>query len=58
MTHFADQLETIPWCRIRPPGEGYFRVAPIVGADRPREAVVRLEPLLDELASVPVEATR
>lgn len=58
MIHFADRLETLSWCHLRPAGGGYFRIAPIVGADRPRKAVVRLEPLLDELASVPVEATR
>lgn len=62
MIHLADRLETLPGgapgTALGPAGEGYFRIAPIVGANRPREAVVRLEPLLDELASVPVEATR
>ena len=48
----------LPGAAFGPAGEGYFRIALIVGADRLREAVMRLGPLLDESASVPVEATR
>lgn len=62
MIHLADRLETrprrAPDTTLGPAGEGYFRGALIVGADRLREPVLRPVPLLDELASVPVEATR
>ncbi len=62
MTNFAYRLETLPGYPPRAAfgraGEGYFRIKLTVGADRLREAVMRLRSLLDELASVPVEATR
>lgn len=44
--------------RLAPAGEGYFRIALVVESDRLREAIARLEPLLDPSASVSREATR